>query len=85
MPPKEELCWMDKGGAPFVGWSINMARPFPQDEDGNRYLLIAVDLFSKLVDICAVTSLHGWRVAEFYTMTWLPIGASRAMSGQQWR
>ena len=29
MLPKEELHWMDKGGAPFVGWSINMVGPFP--------------------------------------------------------
>ena len=28
-PPKEELRWMDKGGAPFVGWSIDTAGPFP--------------------------------------------------------
>ena len=30
MLSKEELCWMDKGGAPFIGWSINMAGTFPQ-------------------------------------------------------
>ena len=29
MPPKEELHWMDKGGVPFIGWSIDMAGPFP--------------------------------------------------------
>ena len=31
--PKEELCWMDKSGAPFVGWSINTVGPFPWVED----------------------------------------------------
>ena len=65
MPPKEELCWTDKGGAPFIGWSINTAGPFPRDEDGNCYLLIAVDPFSKWVEICAVPSLHSWRAAKF--------------------
>ena len=64
-PPKEELCWTDKGGTPFVGWSIDTAGPFPWDEDRNRYLLVAMDLFSKWVEIRAVPSLHSWRVAEF--------------------
>ena len=27
--PKEELLWMDKGGAPFIGWSIDTVGPFP--------------------------------------------------------
>ena len=40
--PKEELHWIDKGGAPFVSWSIDTVGPFPQDEDGNCYLLIAM-------------------------------------------
>ena len=65
MLPKEELRWMDKGGAPFVGWSIDTVGPFPQDEDGNCYLLVAVDPFSKWVEIRAVPSLHSWRAAEF--------------------
>ena len=49
---------MDKGGAPFVGWSINMVGPFPQDKDGNCYLPVAVDPFSKWVETLAVPSLH---------------------------
>ena len=65
MPPKEELCWMDKGGAPFIGWSIDMAGPFPRDEDKNCYLIVTVDPFSKWVEICAVPLLHSWRAAEF--------------------
>ena len=28
-PPKEELRWMDKGGAPFGGWSIDTVGLFP--------------------------------------------------------
>ena len=42
-----------------------MVGPFPWDEDGNFYLLIAVDLFSKWVEIYAMPSLHSWRAAEF--------------------
>ena len=28
-PLKEELHWIDKGGTPFIGWSINTVGPFP--------------------------------------------------------
>ena len=63
--PKEELLWMDKGGATFFGWSIYMVGPFPWDEDGNCYLLVSMDPFSKWVEIHAVPLLHSWRVAEF--------------------
>ena len=65
MPPKEELCWMDKGGAPFIGWSIDVVGPFPWDGDGNCYLLVAVDPFSKWVETHAVPLLHSWRAAKF--------------------
>ena len=30
-PPKEELRWTDKGGAPSVEWSIDVADPFTRD------------------------------------------------------
>ena len=56
---------MDKGGTPFVGWSIDTTGPFPWDEDGNCYPLVAMDPFSKWVEICAVPSLHNWRAAVF--------------------
>ena len=49
-PLLEELQWIDKGTAPFLGWSINAAGPFPKDTDGNQFLLIAADPFSKWVE-----------------------------------
>lgn len=64
-PPKEELRWIDKGNAPFVGWSLDAAGPFADDEDGNRYLLVAVDPFSKWIEAALSPSLQSWRVAEF--------------------
>ena len=59
-PPLEELHWIDKGMAPFLGWSIDAAGPFPKDADGNRFLLIAVNPFSKWVEAHPVPSLHSW-------------------------
>ena len=64
-PPKEEPRWMGKGGAPFVDWSIDTVGPFPSDKDRNCYLLVAMDPFSKWVEIHTVPSLHSWRVAKF--------------------
>ena len=63
--PKEELHWTDKGSPLFFGWSISTVGTFPWDEDGNCYLLVAMDLFSKWVEICTVPLLHSCRVAEF--------------------
>ena len=65
MPPKEDLHWTDKGGALFIGWSIDTVGPFLRDEDRNLYLHVAVDPFSKWLEILAVPSLHSWRAAEF--------------------
>ena len=64
-PLLEELRWIDKGTAPFLGWSIDATGPFPKDADGNRFLLVAVDPFSKWVEARPVPSLHSWRAAEF--------------------
>ena len=64
-PLLEELQWINKGSAPCLGWSINAAGPFPKDANGNRFLLVVVDPFSKWVEVRAVLSLHSWCVAEF--------------------
>ena len=42
-----------------------MVGPFPRDVDGNCYLLVTADPFSKWGEIHAVPSLHSWRAAEF--------------------
>ncbi len=64
-PPKETLRWIDKGSAPFAGWSIDAAGPFPEDEEGNRYLLVAIDPFFKWVEAEPTPSLLSWRAADF--------------------
>lgn len=51
-PPLEELRWIDKGSFPFLGWSTNAAGLFPKDADGNHFLLVTVDPFSKWVEAC---------------------------------
>ena len=48
--PAELLKFIDKGSAPLQGWSIDSAGPFPIDDNGNKYLLTAIDPFSKWVE-----------------------------------
>ena len=64
-PTPEVTRWIDKGKAPFAGWSLDAAGPFPTDDEGNRYLIVAVDPFSKWVEATPVPSLHSWRAADF--------------------
>lgn len=56
------------------GWSIDTAEPFPLDANGNRYLFIAVNPFSKWVEARALPSLYRWHAAEFlyddFIMRW---------------
>ena len=38
---------------------------FPWDKDGNHYLLIPIDPFSKWVEMYTMPLLDSWRAAEF--------------------
>ncbi len=60
---KKKLIEPPKG--PFMGWSIDLAGPFPKDADGNQYLIVAVDPFSKWVEAEPIPSKHAWRTADF--------------------
>ena len=44
---------------------MDSAGPFPDDADGNRYLLVAVDVFTRWVEVRAIPRLRSWRVADF--------------------
>jgi hypothetical protein len=43
-------------GAPFERIAINVAGPFPQSDQGNRYLLIDVDYFIKWLEAYVIPS-----------------------------
>ena len=62
---QKESRWTDKGDTPFIIWSITTLEQFPQDGDGNSYLLVTMDLFSKWVKTYAVPLVHIWRAAKF--------------------
>ncbi len=41
-----------------------MAGTFPRDDDGNRYLFVAVDPFTKWVEAIPMPSKESWRTAK---------------------
>ena len=53
-----------KGVRPFQGWHVDLAGPFPADPEGQRYLFVAVDPFSKWVEATTLLSKHSGRTAS---------------------
>src|SRR5512138_763387 len=57
---------VDRPLRPFMGWSIDLMGPLPPDEQGCRYLAVAVDAFSKWVEATPITDKRA-----FTTCDWL--------------
>jgi hypothetical protein len=51
-------------GAPFERIAIDIAGPFPRSDQGNRYLLIAMDYFTKWLEAYAIPNQEAATVAE---------------------
>ncbi|KAK3922326.1 Gag-pol polyprotein [Frankliniella fusca] len=51
-------------GAPWERVGVDIAGPFPTTERGNRYLLIAVDYFSRWPEALPIPSVHSHVVAR---------------------
>jgi hypothetical protein len=51
-------------GAPFERIAIDVAGPFPRSDQGNRYLLIAMDYFTKWPEAYAIPNQEAATVAE---------------------
>jgi Integrase core domain len=49
--PKGELYPTEKGHQPFQIWAIDLIPSLPPDSDGNSLLAVAVDCFSKWVEV----------------------------------
>ena len=64
-PPEQELRFGNKGTAPLLGWALDSAGSFKEDKEQNQYLLVAINPFSKWVEVKPVPLLHSWRTAEF--------------------
>lgn len=64
-PPREEPRFTNTTAKPCQGWSIDLAGPFPQDEQGNTYLAVAVCVMSKWVEARPILSKHAFRTADW--------------------
>jgi hypothetical protein len=51
-------------GAPFERIAIDVAGPFPRSDQGNRYLLIAMDYFTKWPEVYAVPNQEATTITE---------------------
>lgn len=51
-------------GAPFERIAIDVAGPFPQTENGNKYILVAMDYFSKWPEVYAMPNQEATTVAR---------------------
>jgi transposase InsO family protein len=51
-------------GAPFERVAIDIAGPFPQSDRGNRYLLIAIDYFTKWPEVYPIPNQEALTVAD---------------------
>jgi hypothetical protein len=51
-------------GAPFERIAIDVAGPFPRSEQGNRYLMIAMDYFPKWPEVYPIPNEETSTIAE---------------------
>ena len=52
----------------FVGWALDLITSLPETEEGEKYLILAIDCYSKWVECGALTNCESQTIAQwFYT------------------
>jgi hypothetical protein len=51
-------------GSPFERIAIDVAGPFPRSDQGNQYLLIAMDYFTKWPEVYAIPNREASTIAK---------------------
>ena len=49
-----------------MGWSVDLAGPFPADGDGMRWAAVAVDVYTKWVEVALLPSKHAFVTARWF-------------------
>ena len=71
MQPHTELHPTEKGYRPFQVWSIDTIPGLPQDPEGNTTLVVAVDAFSKWVEVGVFRTKEAAAIAEWLELNLL--------------
>lgn len=58
-------------GTPFERIAIDIAGPFPKSKAGNRYILVAMDYFSKWPEVYAIPNQEAVTIAEVLFQNWI--------------
>jgi hypothetical protein len=72
-------------GAPFERIAIDIAGPFPESDRGNRYLLIAMDYFTKWPEVYAIPNQEASTVADTLVTNFCRFGVPRELHSDQGR
>ena len=52
----------------FVGWALDLITSLPETDEGEKYLIVAIDCYSKWVECGALTNRKSRTIAQwFYT------------------
>jgi hypothetical protein len=66
-------------GAPFERIAIDVTGPFPLSDEGNRYILIVMDYFTKLPEVYAIPNQEASIVAEVLVANFCRLGIRREL------
>src|SRR6266540_4248612 len=68
----------------FERWGIDIVRLLPQTEDGYRYIVVAMDYFSRWPEARPLTHANAWQVAKFiYEEIICRFGAPRVLQSNR--
>jgi transposase InsO family protein len=70
-------------GAPFKRIAIEVAGPFPMSDQGNRYLLIAMDYFKKWPEAYAIPNQEASTIVEAVVTNFCCFGIPRELHRDQ--
>ncbi|KAJ8983250.1 hypothetical protein NQ317_008860 [Molorchus minor] len=58
-------------GSPFERIAIDVAGPFPESNDGNKYIVVVMDYFSKWVEAYALPNQEASTIADVLVKEWI--------------
>ncbi|XP_075168511.1 uncharacterized protein LOC142240690 [Haematobia irritans] len=58
-------------GAPFERIAMDVARPFPVSDSGNRYVLVVMDYFSKWPEVYAIPNQEAKTIVDVVDKNWI--------------